>query len=277
MSAVSTSWGEGRYGSGTNEVDVVFTSGVGPAKPPVIFCHQHGIDTRGLWYEGSTQFFPTLYQHLWHSLAQDFTVVVADVGGGEAWGNVAARQTITDIRTMLANDFGIPVATKVGLVGVSMGGGLTFNYAKANASTVAFVANVLPLVNLQDLKGYSAAYANEIDAAYGGAYSDTTHGPTSSPHIYQGGYPSSTVPTAVWSTLGDPVTKDIYTHPFLASNPEILHQQMVAPGEGSGFDHSEAAIYNATQGSFALGPDSTASHTSPMSTTEWCRQFAASS
>lgn len=131
---------------------------------------------------GSTQ--STNVSAVMREVASIYPVLSCTFTGQQHWGNDAALTALTDAVNFLKGTFGAKTG-KVLLIGQSMGHLHIANWARANPSLVAGIVGILPVSDLNDLvtnnRGSTAA---AINAAYGGAYSESTNGPTKNPANY---------------------------------------------------------------------------------------------
>lgn len=229
---IGTSRGEGRYVAAERDLVLGTWATWSGERTPLIYCHGSG-DTTDTAQNKAGQ------GPLIRALAQHFTVGVADLGL-EAWGNDTHVTRIGQEKTHLANNWGAdgPVV----LVCTSMGalGGLA--YTLANPANVAAVACVIPALDMADL--YSVVDAGVkalIDAAYGGAYSDVTHGPTHSPIQYADELPAD-LPIAVWAADNDLAARPGPMNAFVTARPQT---DLTWVGN---LGHTEAAIAAASAG-----------------------------
>lgn len=235
MSVIQSVFTNGAYVAGESAIIYQKIRYFGePAKPPLVFCHQHSATAEAMWDA-------PYYQRFFRALAEDFTVVAADLGyvpGQDTWGNATHRARIDSARSWLA---GFGSSGKVTLAAVSMGAAGALNYAKYYGSgQVAAVAMCEPLINLWDVRdaGYSAA----LDGAYVGGYTDGAYGATFNPYVYQDSYDDDGIPTAMWTDPNDPIVTEPYAASFLAANPKVARFNLGAVG------HTEAAIAKAIDG-----------------------------
>lgn len=119
---------------------------------------------------------------------------------GQSWGNDTAQTRLTDaISYMTGGEFNART-DKVVLLGVSMGGLLALNWARANPAKVAAIVLCYPAVDLQWMHDNGAATGTE--AAYGGSLTTfnaavAAHNPAVNTTAYQG------VPIRMWYSDAD--------------------------------------------------------------------------
>lgn len=173
--------------------------------------------------------------HLIRLLARRFLVLASDWGGPLTFANDTAiarvHGGIAAARTALNVD-----ARPVVVVGMSMGAGLGLAYALEHPDQVAAVAGMIPMLDVADIRdnnrgGLGAA----VDAAYGGTYSDSTHGPVHSPVRFAEQLPED-LPVAVWTSSNDTSAVPATAAAFLAARPQTTAFSLGAAG------HSTASI-----------------------------------
>jgi dienelactone hydrolase len=164
--------------------------------PGVIYCH------------GATQTEHQLLDNANYPNLSSILFAIADAGfpvlacgfGGDSFGNATARTQVGTARTYLQATVGAK-AGPVALVGGSMGGGLAMTYALANPSHVSCLVLLQTVVSLQDVVTRNVSgLAAAVNAAYGGSYSDVTHGPTASPILFAD---QMTKPAQFWYATDD--------------------------------------------------------------------------
>lgn len=235
-------------GSGENYL-IYHTKGRPGAKkkPPLIFCHGFGASLAAQWE------IPA-YKQLWASLAKDYVVGIADLGfpmpGGpnwDRWGNRVARDRVDILRALMEDSFGAR-RTRLGLVGVSMGGGLALNWAyNKGPKQCAFVAAISPMIHIPSLRVFNGGVLKaNIDRAYSNPYSEAKDGPRNSPYHYKEKYDADKIPTAIWTANNDPVVLPRYAKAFVEANPKIEDHDVGPLG------HTVMALAAATPGVVAF-------------------------
>jgi acetyl esterase/lipase len=162
--AIWTSHGLGRCSPG--EADVVLLPkafrGDGTV-PGVIYCHGAGSDA----LSASDPVGHAGEWNLVRSLAERYPVVVADLGGPLTFANPTAMARIEDARRYLQGTWGARPGPVI-MVGTSMGGLCSLNYAAAHRDRVAGVVGILPLSDLTELyTGHGGAFTPSVAAAWG--------------------------------------------------------------------------------------------------------------
>ena len=215
---VRTSYGVGRYVTGEGDVIASTRDGWvgGGTKPGLIVCPGHG-------RKGVQALTDANETRLLQALAKDWIVMIADLGSGDDWANATQITRIGQARTYLQGTWGAKTG-KIGLLGGSMGGAAALAYARANPTLVACVAGVIPLLDIADIRDNNrSGYAANINAAYGGTYSDTTHGPSHSPVKFAGALPDQTaLPIRLWTSSDDPIIMPATVTAFLNARPSTV-------------------------------------------------------
>lgn len=192
----------------------------------IVYCHGSG-DTASTAYEDVTQF------GLCHKLGRFSTVIMADLGL-QTWGNDTAIARIGDAVAHLRT---LGVTGPVGLVAGSMGNANAMAYALAHPDEVGFIAGIIPLTDILDVMGRGASA--EVNAAYGGAYSNVTHGPTHNPILLADDLPVD-LPIRLWSSPTDLLTPYATAQAFEAARPQTELTDLGNTG------HSDASVLEAT-------------------------------
>lgn len=208
-----TSYGTGRYFSGENDV-ICRNSLYNPPKAAIL--HIHGVESgNGAvdWMNVSSR------QPLFRAMTQaGFVIVSCDLGGSSTWGNDTAQSRITSAYNYSQSLPGIS-AGKVILFGQSMGGLNAQIWAKNNKSLTSGMVLVIPVCNLTDLS--TGVFSSAINAAYGGAYSQATHGATRNPVTFAASLEG--IPIQLWYGTSDSLCKpeDAQTIGGLVSTAEL--------------------------------------------------------
>lgn len=131
----------------------------------IVWCHSAGGSAAEPWTPGNNV-LPALETIFNLGLP----VISADMSG-VGWGNDASQTALLDAITYAASALN-PITSKVILCGVSMGGMLALNWARANPTKVSGIALFYPATSLQaihDGTGGAANGATSTEAAYGGS------------------------------------------------------------------------------------------------------------
>lgn len=158
----------------------------------VVMCHGAGAPTEfsDTVLTGGMQIGPQL------ALA-GIPSIAAEMGGNQ-WGNDLAMGCIDTAITYMAAQASVP-ATKVCLLGVSMGGLTAIRYAMLHPDKVAAVVGIIPLTNLVGFYNANAGSQAEIAAAWGVA----TGAALPAAADIQSQAASLTVPTRIYYSSAD--------------------------------------------------------------------------
>ena len=223
-----SSMGLGRYAASEKDLFVATPTGWAGGIRGVLFFH--GATGTG---PGCVDYTVPGTMRLLNAIAERFPVLSIDAGGPQAWGNTTARARAADGRTYLQGTWGAK-SGPVLCVGESMGALLAMNYAKANPTHVAAVVGVIPVCDLNDVvsNNRGGAAAN-INTAYGGTYSEGTHGPTGNPANYAASYAT---PTRLFYASDDTTVISSTVTAFAAAAQSVTASSLGALG------HTEAAV-----------------------------------
>lgn len=106
------------------------------------------------------------------------------VSTGDTWGNDTGMARIDAAKTYLQGAMGAK-AGAVGLIGASMGGCTALNWAKRNLAATACVVGIMPVSDVSDIHTNNrGTLAASINAAYGGAWVEATHGAARNPATF---------------------------------------------------------------------------------------------
>lgn len=191
-----------------------------------------------LWFHGSgetgrTQYSEDPIKAILDELSESSVVIVADFGL-QTWANntVVARA----VEAMNYGEANLGVTGKWTLVGASMGNSSSFATAKANPTRVKGITGVIPLMDIVDIMAKGAVA--EVNAAYGGTYSDTTDGPNHNP-IKMATTIDPTLPIHLWAAPDDGSAPYSIAQNFVSLRPQTGFTTL--PNGG----HSIASIANA--------------------------------
>lgn len=226
MTALRSTLGSGRYVA--SEVDIIIGTVAtwrGEASP-LIFCHGSGANAE-------SAFNKTEQRSMMRQLGQEFAVCTADLGG-ETFGNDTGITRIGQVKSYLASTWG--ATGPAVLVSGSMGTLNAMAYTLAHPTDVAAIAAFIPALDIADLllATDGGAVPPLIHAAYGGTYSDVTHGPTHSPVQFADDLPA--IPIALWAADNDTAARPGPVNAFVAARPET---DLTWVGN---LEHTDAAI-----------------------------------
>jgi pimeloyl-ACP methyl ester carboxylesterase len=161
MRAPALSYGLSRVVNG--ETDLLVTQRDGArGRCGVVLCHGAN-GTAGDWINaaGSAKAASTL-------AAAGFTMVAADLGGVQTYGNDTAVAAVEAARLLLVS---LGCGPKVALLGGSMGNLTSFAYARAYPTRVAGIIGVMPASDINDLRDNDRLGSRSlIDTAWGVTY-----------------------------------------------------------------------------------------------------------
>lgn len=140
-----------------------------------------------------------------------------DNGGVATWGNDLSIGRISAGWTVQKG--AMPVDNnKVVLISASMGGLNALAWAAQNASKVACIVSVIPVINLTDIHTNNrGGYAASINSAYGGAYSQATYGATHNPMTMATAGAFNGIPMLFYYGLTDTLCLPAETQAFAAA------------------------------------------------------------
>lgn len=156
--------------------------------------------------------------------------VICPACAGDNWGNDAGQQALSDARSWGSSGFLNAKIDKVVLVGLSMGGLLSLNWARTNPTLVSAIVLLYPAVNLQALhdgSNGSVSFLTQTEAAYGGSTASfnssvTAHDPSQNAGAW------ASIPVKMWYSDNDATVGSLTQTNFLSANPSI--QSTILPG-----------------------------------------------
>lgn len=165
----------------------------------VVFCHgAGGLSGNAVHLTG----VPSQSRLLRRIAAAGHVILSADLGGMFTWGNDTSITRLGQAITYLRSLDGVADIPPV-VLGVSMGGLIALNHAKANPSAVAGVIGLIPVIDPEYVRANDVVgSASIIDSAYGGSYDDSTQRADHNPS-YWGPLLSDFVPTRLWHASDD--------------------------------------------------------------------------
>jgi pimeloyl-ACP methyl ester carboxylesterase len=180
--------GSGRYAASEKDVFVSGLAGWAGGIRGVVYVHGRNDDATVVRSYASIGEL-----NLVNAIAKSFPVLSIDAGGALTYGNSTAVARVGDAVTYLQGTLGAKSGTVL-LVGASGGCFAVLNYAKANPSKAGAVVCVNSAVDLNDIVvNNRGGLAAEVNTAYGGAYSEVTHGPTYNPANYAATFATPTL------------------------------------------------------------------------------------
>lgn len=130
--------------------------------------------------------------------------VLGIYAAGDTWGNDTAKARILEGITFLQGLGARP--GPVALLGASMGGCNAVSFTGTNPSAVCCAVGLVPVSDLEDMRANNrGGLAGSVDAAYGGAYNNATHGLDHNPTVLAANGDLDTVPYACWYGATDDI------------------------------------------------------------------------
>lgn len=196
-----------------SEYGVVYKPRVtGPIKRGILYVHGREADGT---FGGLEWMRHTERAALINKLVQaGYTVLSCDLGGNVTWGNSTALARIDQAITYLLTLGVLP--DRVNLVGTSMGACSSFNYARDSRVRVQSIVGALPVVNLTDIHD-NRGFLAEVNAAYGGSYSEATNGNQSNPATFGAAGLLSNLPIQLWYGNTDTVSIPALVNNFVTA------------------------------------------------------------
>lgn len=186
----------------SGEALLVVTPFLPKSGPPVIMVHGAEGAPNGAW--AWTQ-YPTRTKVPRGCLDAGRLIHSPELGGNYTWGNPTCQARIDDAYARLG-------ASKVVLAAQSMGGPGALTWAANNPSKVAGVIATIPVLHLGSI--LDSGYAADLNAAYGGSYSDETWGDYSPVvRARRGTFPA--VPLQIWYGTTDTLCLPQYAVEFI--------------------------------------------------------------
>lgn len=174
-----STWSRYTDAVGEPSVEIYPKDWVGDAtRPGIVFCHAaNNNETEPRTLDGT---IANVYALIDKIVEAGYPVISCYLGGN-LWGNAAGIALVENAVNRMQTAMGAH-PTRIGLIGRSMGHLYAMNWAAQHRSETDFVLATMGVCDLNDIHG-NATYTAMIDAAYGGSYSNTTHGPTYNPFI----------------------------------------------------------------------------------------------
>lgn len=142
-------------------------------------------------------------------------VFSSELGGNYTWGNDLALSRMTAAYNYLQTLPGVS-SGKVSLLAQSMGATTAVAWAKANPAKVDRIALMIPVINLLDIRNNSG-YQADIDAAYGGTYSEASFGATHNPLTIAQAGGLAGIKVQMWYGTTDTLCKPEFSVQFAAA------------------------------------------------------------
>lgn len=202
-----------------------------PEMPGVAFVHGAGSGATYLLDPYGRQAIKTL------RIGSRYPAISGDMGGDQTWGNDLSITRLGGYLTTLANR---PDANNnYALVGDSMGGLISLNYAAQAATKPKAMVLTIPVINPEDIRANNrSGYASLINAAYGGAYNEGTMGASKNPYTMRDAAKLKNIPMLIFYGANDQLCLPTFATGFIASDPEYR------TGIALPYGHEEAAYSN---------------------------------
>lgn len=213
MLSVRSSMAQSRYVASEWDCTFVTTSSLGTERPWLVWCHGNNA-TALTDYTG--------YNNVFRLLAQNFNLVIADLGGS-TFGNDTGIQRLGELLDYHG-------ASTAYLLGASMGASVAINYAVRFPSRVAGIACVIPALDFNDVEAGHPALTN-LNLAYPPAYDPDTHGPDYNPVQIADQLPVN-MPVALWTSSNDTTCPPSTADTFVAVRPQTERTVFGAYGHG---------------------------------------------
>lgn len=177
---------------------------------------------------------------LGNQAARTFTVstrypaIAGDNGGQSTWGNDLSITRLGGNLTRLQARSDVH-DSDYALVGDSMGGIVSLNYAAQATVKPKAIVMVIPVINPEDIRANNrSGYAASINAAYGGAYNEATMGATKNPYTMRSAAKLAGIPMLIFYGLTDTLCLPTFTQQFGAADPS--KRTLVSLPTGHDFD-----------------------------------------
>ncbi|NIJ87004.1 hypothetical protein FHY35_004054 [Xanthomonas arboricola] len=217
--------------SGENDLIVARDAVLPPARG-VIYVHgAEGAPPGGLAWTGLRGRWPIM-----QAVSRRSTIISSDLGGNATWGNSTVVDAIGQARNVLLAQPGV-AQHPVGLLCQSMGAGGGVAWAAANRSLVSRIVLLIPALNTDDIRANSG-YAADINAAYGGTYSEERDGPTHNPLTIAKAGKLAGLPIQLWYGDSDTLCKPEFALQFAAAVGSTCELRKMYGG------HAEETVYN---------------------------------
>lgn len=201
----------GNVVAGENDL-IVARDAIRPLSTGVLYVHgAEGTAPGGIAWTGLVN-----RKAIMAAVTADATMLCSDIAGNATWGNPAVLSAMSTARTFLLSQPGVS-AGKVNILAQSMGAVAALAWAAANPTLVNRIALIIPVLNLTDVRNNSS-YQQDINLAYGGLYSEATHGSSHNPlTLAQAGKLTSTS-IKMWYGSTDTLCKPEFVSQFVAAS-----------------------------------------------------------
>ena len=199
-----------------------------PVMPGVAFVHGAGSLATYILDSYGRQAVKTL------RVGSRYPAISGDNGGAQTWGN---DLSITRLGGYLSALAARPdVNNNYALLGDSMGGIVSLNYAAQAAVKPKAIVLTIPVINIEDIRANNrSGYASLINAAYGGNYNEATRGSTKNPYTMRAAAKLRGIPMLIMYGANDQLCLPQFATEFAAA--DAANRQTIALPYG----HEEAA------------------------------------
>lgn len=231
---ISTTFKSGSVYSGENVVEVTPKFPENPEMPGVAFVHGAGSGAAYLLDPYGLQSSKTLW------VGSRYPSISGDNGGPQTWGNDLSTTRLGGYISALAAR---PDTTNnYALVGDSMGGIVSLNYAAQATVKPKAIVLTIPVLNIEDIRlNNRSGYGPSINTAYGGAYDEATMGATKNPHTMRAAAKLKGIPTLIFYGATDNLCLPEFATAYAAADPTFRTAVSIPRG------HEEGAYTYVTQ------------------------------
>lgn len=230
----SSSFNVGAVRSGEQVIDFYPKIAAPAPLPGVVFVHGAG---------SNADYCISMYGNqggLTNRVASEFPAIAGDNGGQQTWGN---NLSAVSMDQYLARLQGRPDAhsTKYSLIGASMGGIVSINYAARATVKPSCIVLAIPVINPEDIRANNrSGYASLLNGAYNGGagYDEATMGASYNPYTMRAAAKLQGIPMLIFYGATDALCLPTYVQQFAAADP--TNRTLVSLPYG----HEEAAYAN---------------------------------
>lgn len=166
--------------------------------PLAVYCHSAGSNATEPHNAASATAASKLFASI---IEAGFMLVSADTTG-PSWANDTALDLVEEL-IVWARANGANKAPPV-MVGGSMGGAVAMGRARRHPDDVAALLLLGPASDIEDIRAFNrGGLTAQINTAFGGAYSDVTHGPTHNPALFASQL--ARIPGQIWASDDDTI------------------------------------------------------------------------
>lgn len=168
------------------------------------------------------------------TVSSKYPAIAGDNGGQQTWGNDTAITRLGGNLTRLQARADVH-DSEYALIGDSMGGIVSLNYAAQATVKPKAMVMVIPVINIEDIRANNrSGYAASINAAYGGAYNESTMGATKNPYTMRAAAKLQGIPMLIFYGATDTLCLPTFVQQFAAADP--TKRTLVSIPTGHDFD-----------------------------------------